>query len=226
MRAFFQNQTGIYASLSFLPADGDITNACAVTSYEPPSTDSVKVPLTLLDATGRQTFLERLCDPTVTPLASTCVVPGGGRPTRPALQGTIAYAATVQQMNFGSKTVVIFLAAGDPGVVYVPSGSSTASVLNSCDDLTNGCPLGPVGPTGTGICTSAAAEVAKVTGVIRSAPAKSINLFALDGLSSITATVWANGSGNAAVAMQGMSSSQMESTLSTALDSLVATLMQ
>ncbi len=222
LRSFFQDQqsTGIYASLSFLPADGDITTACKVASYEPPLTNSIKVPLTLLDATGRQMFLNRLCDPTVTPLASTCIVPSGGTPTRPALLGTIDYQLTVQQKYPDSKTVIVFLTDGEPGFGYVPSGSSTVNQLFSCDDLTNGCPLGPAGPSGTGSCSTADAEVAKVADVIASAPPNSIYLFGVGDLTTSTMDTWATASGNGAVALQGMSGAQAAATLASALQNL------
>ena len=227
LRAFFQQpSTGLYASLSFLPADGDITNACKVTSYET-GTTSIKVPLTLLDATGRQTFLKYLCDPTA-PQTAPCIVPAGGTPTRPALQGTIDYAAIVQQNslkdNPDSKTIIVFLTDGEPSFGYVPSGSSTVNQLFSCDDLNNGCPLGPAGPTGTGTCSSADAEVGKVADVIASAPPKSIYLFGVGDLTTTTMDQWATASGNGAVALQGMTDgSQVAATFAAALKGLRTT---
>jgi hypothetical protein len=228
LRAFFeQPSTGLYASLSFLPADGDITTACKVTSYEDTSTNSIKVKLTLLDDAGRQKFLAKLCDPAITPPAAGCIVPAGGTPTRPALQGTIDYAAIVQQNslkdNTDSKTVIVFLTDGEPSFGYVPSGSSTVNQLFSCDDLTNGCPLGPAGASGAGTCSSADAEVAKVADVIASAPPKSIYLFGVGDLSTSTMETWADASGNGAVALQGMSGTQAAATLASALKALRTT---
>jgi hypothetical protein len=228
LRSFFQEQqsSGIYASLSFLPADGDITNACKVSSYEPPATNSVKVPLTLLDTVGSQLFLTRLCDPTVTPLASTCIVPAGGTVTRPALQGTLAYAATVQQTYPDSKSAIVFLTDGEPGFGYVSTGSSKVNNLHSCDDLTNGCPLGPAGASGTGTCTDAYTEVQNVADVLATAPPKTIHVIGIGDLSEPTMTQWADVTGNAAVALQGMNGPQVAATLHAALDSLVMQLMQ
>lgn len=219
--AFFQDQksTGIYASLSFLPADGDITSACKVTSYSS-GTSSIKVPLTLLDSAGRSKFLSVLCDPTQ-PLASTCIKPAGGTPTRPALQGTIDYLATVQQKIPDSKTVIVFLTDGEPGFGY--QQGSNVNLLISCDDLTNGCPLGPAGPSGTGTCSTGDAEVQKVADVIKTAPANSIYLFGVGELSDTTMGIWGDASGNPAVSLKNLSPSDAATTLRTALENIRST---
>ena len=201
LRAFFQDQnsTGIYASLSFLPADGDNTAMCKVASYEPPSTASIKVPITLLDDNGRKLFLSRLCDPTVTPLASTCIQPrGGGTPTRPALQGTIDYLTTVQRKYTNSKTVIVFLTDGEPGFGVVQNGNVVG--VNSCDDLTNGCLTG-----NDTACSTPDGEVQKVADVIGTAPANSIYLFGVGELSDTTMGIWATASGNPAVSLKNLS---------------------
>lgn len=223
--AFFTSptSTGIYASLSFLPADGGNTTICNVASYES-GTASIKVPLTQLTTAGSQLFLKRLCDPTQ-PLAATCIVPAGGTPTRPALQGTIDYAATIQQKYPQSKTVIVFLTDGEPGFGYVPAGSSTAILLNSCDDLTatNGC-IATIGTTYPGPpCVQASDEVTKVAAVIASAPPNSIYLFGVGDLTTGTMDQWAAASGNPAVALQGLNGADAAAALKSALDSIRTT---
>jgi hypothetical protein len=225
LRSFFQEHTstGIYASLSFLPADGDITSMCKVTNYQLPSSNSIKVPLTILDNVGSQKFLAKLCDPALTPPAAGCIVPAGGTPTRVALQGTIAYAASVQQksleQNPNSKTVIVFLTDGEPGFGYVPTGTSTVNGLASCDDLTNGCPLGPA-PSATGTCTADADEVQHVADVIAAAPPKTLFLFGIGDLNPGTMALWEDASGNTAVALQGMSGAQAAATFKAGLEAI------
>ena len=224
LRAFFQDQksTGIYASLSYLPADGDNTAMCKVTAYQTPSANSSKaVPITLLDDTGRQAFLKRLCDPTVTPVASSCITPAGGTPTRPALQGTIDYLTTVQQKYPGSKTVIVFLTDGEPLFGY--QQGSDVNLLYSCDDLTNGCPLGPAGASGTGTCATADGEVQKVADVIKTAQSGSIYLFGVGDLSDNTMGIWATATGNPAVSLKNLTPSDAATTLKTALESIRST---
>ncbi len=224
--SFFSDQksVGIYASLSFLPADGDIYSACAVASYSS-GTSSIKVPLTLLDATGRQTFLSRLCDPSL-PQTPPCIVPAGGTPTLSALQGTIQYAAKVAQLNPGSKTVIVFLTDGEPGFGYSYNGA--VQLLYSCADLPpKGCTATCGGCVDGVGCTSGDAEVAKVSAVIGTAaavigtaPANPIYLFGVGDLTASTMDQWASASGNAAVALQGLSGAQAASTLKAALEAI------
>ena len=224
LRAFFQDQksTGIYASLSYLPADGDNTQMCKVAAYQTPSANSSKaVPITLLDDTGRQAFLKRLCDPTVTPVASSCITPAGGTPTRPALQGTIDYLTTVQQKYPGSRTVIVFLTDGEPLFGY--QQGSSVNLLYSCDDLTNGCPLGPAGASGTGTCATADGEVQKVADVIKTAPKKSIYLFGVGDLTTSTMNTWADATGNPAVPLQNLAPADAAATLKTALEGIRST---
>jgi len=224
LRAFFQDQksTGIYASLSYLPADGNNTAMCKVASYQTASANSSKaVALTLLDDTGRQAFLKCLCDPTAATLASTCITPAGGTPTRPALQGTIDYLTTVQQKYKDSKTVIVFLTDGEPLFGY--QQGSDVNLLYSCDDLTNGCPLGPAGPTGTGTCSTADGEVQKVADVIKTAPNKSIYLFGVGDLTTATMNTWADATGNPAVALQDLSPADAATKLKTALEGIRST---
>ena len=248
LRSFFQDQasTGIYASLSFLPADGNIGPACNVANYET-GTSSIKVPMTLLNTAGQQLFLSKLCDPTVVPQPAGCIVPAGGTPTRPALQGTIDYAATVQQKNPGSKTVIVFLTDGEPGFGYSFEGQVKG--LYTCDDLpplasdgntpscncdccAAGCSPASLCKCGTAscgcvedstLCTTADAEVLRVRDVIATAPANSIYLFGVGDLTTSTMDTWAAATGNPAVALQGMSGSQAASTLATALANIRST---
>ncbi len=225
LRAFFQDQksSGIYASLSYLPADGDNTAMCKVSAYQTPSANSSKaVPLTLLDDAGRQSFLKRLCDPTVSPQASTCIAPAGGTPTRPALQGTIDYLTTVQQKYTNAKTVIVFLTDGEPLFGY--QQGTDVNLIYSCDDLTNGCPKGPAGPSGTGTCATADGEIQKVADVIKTAPPKSIYLFGVGtDISQTTLDTWAQASGNPGIALSSTSPSDAATTLKTALESIRST---
>ena len=236
--SFFSDQksTGIYASLSFLPADGYIGVACKAASYSAGNA-SIKVPLTLLDDAGRAKFLERLCDP-ANATASTCIQPAGGTPTRPALQGTIDYLLRTQQASpTNSKTVIVFLTDGEPGFGYTYNGTTLGMV--SCDDLpklksdnnTPDCALGSCNATGTGpgcaddssLCTDPAVEVQKVANVIKTAPPKSVYVFGVGDLTQGTMDAWASASGNPAVPLQGMSGAQAAATLKAALESLRTT---
>ena len=227
LRAFFQDQksAGIYASLSFLPADGDVNAMCKLSNYQAVGGSSIKVALTLLDDAGRQKFLAKLCDPAITPPASGCIVPAGGTPTRVALQGTIAYAASVQQKLLNqtppidSKTVIVFLTDGEPGFGYVPAGATKVNNLYSCDDLTNGCPLGPAGPSGTGTCTADVDEVQKVADVIATAPPKTVFVFGIGDLHPDTLDAWAYAAGTDAVALQG-NADQVVATFTAGLEAI------
>ena len=222
LRTFLQDQrsTGIFAALSIFPAEGDITSMCKVSSYEPPSTSSAKVPLTLLDDAGRQLFLARLCDPSAAS-ASTCIKTGGGTPTRPALQGTIDYLTTVQQRFPESKTVIVFLTDGEP--IFGYQQSAAVNALYSCDDLTNGCPLGPAGSAGTGTCATADGEVQKVADIIKTAPPRSIYVFGTGDLTSSTMNTWAAATGNPAVALQYISPTDTVASVKSALESIRST---
>lgn len=120
--AFFQNPgaTGLQTSLEFFPtggqptgptaADGDCaaaptgvnTGVCNVSTYQYPA-----VPLKSLDvATDVDLLVSRIQS----------VVPAGGTPTLPALQGAIEYARSSMTDNPGSKSVVVFVTDGLPGV--------------------------------------------------------------------------------------------------------------
>jgi hypothetical protein len=198
------------AALIVLPSDGTINVACTATSYASGSS-AVKIPLTLLDPAGRQLFLSRLCDPAA-PQNPPCIVPAGGTPTRPALQGAIAYAASASQSNPNSKSVVVFLTDGEPGFGYQTSSGVTA--LYSCDDLTNGC------TTTSANCTSANQEVAHVAATIQAAPAKSVYVVGTGDLSTTTMTQWAAASGNPAISLVSLTPAQAAATLRTALDGI------
>jgi len=201
--AFFgdPNSSGLYASLSFLPADGDNNAICTVANYSS-GTSSIKVPLTLLDAAGRQSFLSILCPPGG-PQNPPCVVPAGGTPTLPALQGTIDYAGRVAQKFPESKTVIVFLTDGEPGYGYAYTGDAGTQIyaFYSCDDLKDGC---AVTPNTYPPCGTPDEEVAKVAAVIQSAPANMIYLIGVGDLSTNTMDIWAQASGNPALALQGI----------------------
>ena len=225
--AFFNdpNSTGLWASLSFLPADGDIKSACKVANYSSGSS-AIKVPLTLLNDTGRQTFLDRLCDP-AGPQTTKCIVPAGGTPTRSALQGTINYMNAIPPTVPPSKTVIVFLTDGEPGFGYQPPGTTgIVNGLHSCDDLNNtacvtacngltNADCGDVSP-----CTPAATEVDAVASVIQSAPPKSIYVFGVGDLTSSTMDEWATASANPAVALQGLSGAQAAATFKAGLQAI------
>jgi hypothetical protein len=225
--AFFndQNSTGIYASLSFLPADGSIASACKETSYSGGSS-SIKVPLTLLNDAGRKKFLSILCDPSL-PQTPPCIVPAGGTPTRPALQGTIDYMKSLPVTDPPSKNVIVFLTDGEPGFGYQ---ASPLVGLYSCDDLSNSACLAACSGLTDATCLSAGidppcstpqAEVDAVATVIQGAPPKSIYLIGVGDLSQGTMDEWATASGNAALALQNVTDpAQAASLLKTALESI------
>jgi len=167
LKAFFAdaNSGRLYASLSFLPADGDEYTMCTVNNYST-GTTSLKVPLTLLDDVGRAKFTAKLCDcGGTTAEAAGCIIPSGGTPTLAAMQGTIAYAAAKQAQYPDSKTVIVFLTDGEPGFGFSYKG--TVNHLYSCDDLPpKGCATGSCGCVEDQTCDSsdrAAAEVQKVS---------------------------------------------------------------
>ncbi len=210
--AFFNDASSsrMYASLIILPSNGVIATACSPSEYSLAGS-AVVVPLTLLDANGRQAFLSRLCDASVTQNPP-CIVPAGGTPTRPALQGAVSYAASEAQSNPNSKSVVVFLTDGEPGFGYLTNGGVQA--MSSCDDLTNGC------VTNNSVCTSPALEVGKVAAVIQSAPPNSIYVVGTGDLSSSTMDQWASASGNPAISLASLSPEQAAATLMAALKSI------
>jgi hypothetical protein len=137
------------------------------------------------------------------------------------LQGTINYAASIQQQFPGSKTVIVFLTDGEPGFGIQETLDAGPQVYSfySCDDLPpSTCEATPnVYPP----CTTADAEVAKVTAVIQSAPAKSIYIVGVGELSTGTMDAWATASGNPALALQNVTDpTQVASQLQNALDGI------
>jgi hypothetical protein len=95
------SSTGISASLTFFPLDGDITVACGG-DYKTP-----RVPMTPL-ASGGGTAIVNAIDTTT---------PSGGTPTLPALQGAIAYAKEIAGKRPGERTVVVLQSDGYPGLL-------------------------------------------------------------------------------------------------------------
>ncbi len=112
--AFFTDPgaEGLEASLEFFPngtqPTGPDTGACRIAEYQYPA-----APMTPLDdETGRQMLISRLENTT----------PSGGTPTLPALQGAIEYARQTMQENPGSKSVVVLVTDGEPGIGRTEEG--------------------------------------------------------------------------------------------------------
>ncbi len=223
LNAFFgqAKSDGLYASLSFLPADGDTASACNLNSYT--KSIALKIPLTRLDVTGQKTFTSRLCDcgSTLSPSSNSCIIPAGGTPTRPALQGTMNYARTVQEQYRGSKTVILFLTDGVPGF---GSQNSTGAIQNcySCDDLTNGC------LTSSASCETQNDEIGAITSLIQSyasGPVPNSIYIAGVGTDLKDTTVfpdWPNASGNAAIDLRNLDGTTAATNLMKALESIRA----
>lgn len=234
LNSFFAqaNSSRLYASLTFVPADGNAVNTnssgdptisgtiCDPNSYS--SSAGLKVPLTLLDAAGRQMFEDLLCDCAygTTPPKTTCIVPAGGTPTRAALVGTLDYAATVAKDNPASKTVIVMITDGEPS--FYCGGKATGDVCNSCDDLTNGCYT-----NGTG-CTDQVTEIDKITAVIQGASGvggtnpKSIFVVGVgtDLNNSTAFDDWSTASGNQGIDLRNMTGASAASALLQSIESI------
>ena len=199
LKAFFgqSDSSRLYASLSFLPADGGNTAMCDPKTYL--KTDALKVKLTLLDDAGRQKFQDRLCDCVDNqPATGTCILPAGGTPTRPALQGTIDYMGTVNKTYPDSKSVIVLITDGEPSFACQNSAGAT-QVCNSCEDLTNGC------LTDSTSCLDHDTEIQRISAVIQSAPAKSIYVVGVGtNLSDSTLSDWSDASGNLPVDLRSL----------------------
>ena len=221
----------LYASLSFLPSDGNPTAkdssgnpTIAGTICDPKSytgAAGLKVALTELNDAGRKKFQDRLCDcASGVTAASTCIVPAGGTPTRPALQGTIEYAATVATNNPGSKTVIVLITDGMPS--FYCGGSAPGGVCNSCDDVTNGCFA-----NGTG-CMDQPSEIDKITAVIQDESGtvgnnpKSIHIVGVgtDLNYSTAFDDWSNASGNDGIDLRNLTGSNAAGALLTSLQAI------
>jgi hypothetical protein len=109
--AFFRNPgaEGLKASLEFFPDGGDPTGpntgACSVSKYAYPSV-----------------LLQSLDDPTGQDLLATRIestTPTGGTPTLPALQGALEYARQAMADDPSSRSVVVLVTDGEPGVARV-----------------------------------------------------------------------------------------------------------
>lgn len=223
LKAFFNdaNSGRLYASLSFLPADGDEYAMCTVKNYSSGSS-SLKVPLVLLDDSGRKKFTDKLCDcGSGTTPASTCIQPNGGTPTLAAVQGTIDYAKAKQAQYPDSKTVIVFLTDGEPGFGF--NYNNTLNHLYSCDDLPT---KGTTWPNGSNClidgsnCTTPEDEVQKVSLVIKSAPAGSIYVAGVGDLSAETLDTWGTASGNDPINLLNLSGPEAAATLMARLESI------
>ncbi len=177
------------------------------------------MPLTPLDDAGRQKFLAKLCDCAsgVSPSSSACLVPAGGTPTRPALQGTIGYAATVATTYPNSKTVIVFITDGEPSFACTNSAGSVQT-CNSCEDLTNGCLSDP------SQCLDQQTEIDGITAVIQVASAANPNSIYVTGVGSdlddYTLSDWAAASGNDALDLRNLSGAGVAATLMAKLQSI------
>lgn len=196
----------LYASLSFLPSDGDEWSICNVANYSSPNKGSIKVPLTLLDDAGRAKFTSRLCP--CGSSGSSCITPSGGTPTLVALQGTMAYADSIRKQYPESKTVIVLLTDGDPGFgFYYGSKASDDKKqllhLYSCNDLPDKTCADSAtcasGCAATGDCADQQTEIDKVTQVISTAPKQTIYVAGVGDLSESTLDAWATASGNDAI---------------------------
>ncbi len=192
LNAFFgqANSSRLYASLSSLPADGDNTTLCNPNSYS--GSAALKVALTPLDDAGRKQFQDRLCSCAsgAVPPSSTCIVPAGGTPTRPAIQGTIDYMGTVAKNYADTKSIIVFITDGEPSFACQNNAGAT-QICNSCEDLTNGC------LEDTSKCLDHDIEIQRTSAVIQSAPSKSIYVVGVGtNLSDSTLNAWATASGN------------------------------
>jgi hypothetical protein len=112
--AFFNDpgEEGLEASIEFFPdgsqPTGPDTGVCRMQQYQNPA-----APMTPLDDdVGRQMLITRLENTT----------PNGGTPTLPALQGAIEYARQTMTENPGSKSVVVLVTDGEPGVARIEDG--------------------------------------------------------------------------------------------------------
>lgn len=109
-KAFFSSpdSNGIKASLTFFPTGNDI---CTTTQYETPS-----VPVTALPSAAFGAALDAQS-------------PNGSTPTRPALEGAIAYAKTVEAGKGGTridgKVAIVFVTDG------IPQSCNNNSIANT-----------------------------------------------------------------------------------------------
>ena len=199
LNAFFGQMfsSRLFASLAFLPAHGTSTSACDAGSYSGPP--GLRVPLTSLDDAGRKQFQDELCScgSEAALSNSTCMIPNGGTPTRPAIQGTIDYASSIAQKYPDSGTYIVFITDGEPGFACQNSAGTT-QICNSCEDLENGC------LDDTSQCVDRDTEVQKISSVIQSAPWR-IHVVAIgSGPSEPTLNEWAAASGNDLVDLRGL----------------------
>jgi hypothetical protein len=200
LNAFFSQPVSarLYASLSFLPSDGDNTTICKPVSYT--TAAGLKVKLTLLDAAGQAKFNSLLCEcdsANPPPSGSKCIVPQGGTPTLPALQGTITYMGSLAQTYPDSKSAIVLITDGEPS--FYCAGGNGNNTCNDCSDLTNGCTTDPTQ------CVSPDTEVEMITSVIQNAPKQSIHVVGVGpALTDTTFNAWADASGNGGVDLRSL----------------------
>lgn len=114
--AFFQNpgSQGLKASLEFFPQGGQPTGpdtgVCRTAEYASPS-----VPLQSLDESSGPSLL-------ITKINAT--KPGGGTPTLPAVSGALQYAAKLMTDDPSSRSAVVLVTDGEPGVADKASGTT------------------------------------------------------------------------------------------------------
>jgi len=129
------------------------------------------------------------------------------------------YAAAVTEQYPNSKTVIVLLTDGEPGVGFSYEGQ--LNHLYSCDDLPPiNCSGSDCGCVVSGGCTSSDAAVAEVSATIRSAPANSVYVVGVDDLSPQTLDEWANASGNSAINLLNMSGVDAAAALMSRLDAI------
>jgi hypothetical protein len=112
--AFFEEpgSTHLFASLDFFPAEGGIEVACDPAEYKPPRLD---VRLTSLEEVQR--FIDELEG----------ITPSGGTPTWPAVRGSLDYAMELTEADPNSRSVVVLVTDGQPGLMSVPIDDPAAA---------------------------------------------------------------------------------------------------
>ena len=107
------SRPGLAASLEYFPQggqpDGPGTGVCGTAEYSRPAVTA----RSLEDAVGVAALVDRL----------NRIVPNGGTPTLPALQGAIEYARATLVEDPSSTAAVVLLTDGQPGLTRVEDGN-------------------------------------------------------------------------------------------------------